>query len=271
MFLSGIASLHPDGGGDAPEPSIGAVIRAIKASEEGSPIFVFTDASASDSYRQQEALALIAQKSVTVTFALVINFKRSINSQFEKMKRQADETYETLATFSGGQVLNLGTTDLSDLGELVRFSADQEQTTILRESGTTTQFKTFYIDSSIEQVIISINGYGVGISLTSPSGKPIPINNPISYKIMIIGSPATTLYQYSVSLQSATSFIATLSINSSDLLGPWQISLQVGFLYDVVVYAISDLRFSSQMFAFDPASSYGYSIVEGKPLNGMLV
>ena len=72
-----------------------------------------------------------------------------------------------------------------------------------------------------------------------------------------------------MSLQSSTSFIATITINSSDLLGEWQISLQVGFSYDVIVYAISDLSFSSQLFIFDPASSYGYSIVEGKPLNGM--
>lgn len=179
VFLSGIESLHADGGGDAPEPSIGALIRAIKASEEGSPIFVFTDASASDSYRLQEAQALIAQKLVPVTFAFIaVARKRSANDHtqvdhFEKMKRQADETYETLATFSGGQVLNLGTSDLSDLGELVRFSADQERTTIFRETGATGPFKTFFIDSSIEQAIISINGYGFGISLTSPSGKTL--------------------------------------------------------------------------------------------------
>ena len=177
VFLSGIASLHANDGGDAPEPSIGALIRAIKASEEGSPIFVFTDAPASDSYRIQEAQALIAQKSVTITFAFVVlGRKRSTNDHmqvghFEEIKRQADETYETLATLSGGQVLNLGTSDLSDLGELVRFSADQERTTIFRETGAIGPFKTFYIDSSIEQAIISINGYGLGISLNSPSGK----------------------------------------------------------------------------------------------------
>ena len=177
VFLSGIASLNANGGGDTPEPSIGALIRAIKASKEGSPIFVFTDAPASDSYRLQEAQALIAQKSVTVTFALIdLRRRRSANDhmqvgQFEETKRQADETYETIATFSGGQVLNLGTSDLSDLGELVRFSADQERVVIFRETGAMDLVKTFDIDNSIEQAIISINGYGLGISLTSPSGK----------------------------------------------------------------------------------------------------
>ena len=160
--------------------ALGGLIRAIKASEEGSPIFVFTDTTASDSNRLQEAQALITQKAVSVTFALVVlNRKRSISNhgqveQFEgrKTKRQLDETYETLATLSGGQVLNLGTSDLSDLGELVRFSADQERTTIFRETGVVTvPSKTFYIDSSIDQAIISISGEGSSVSLTTPSGE----------------------------------------------------------------------------------------------------
>ena len=71
-----------------------------------------------------------------------------------------------------------------------------------------------------------------------------------------------------MSLRSSSSFIATLTINSSDLLGEWQISLQSGS-YDIVIYAISDLRFLSLLFALDPASAYGYTVVEGKPLNGI--
>ena len=144
---------------------------------------MFTDASASDSYRLQEAQALIIQKGVGVTFALVVqNRKRSVSNnhaqggQYEvkRTKRQLDESYDTLASISGGQVLNLGTSDLSDLGELVRFSADQERTTILRETGVVTAAsKMFYIDSSISQAIVSISGYGLSISLTSPSGKAL--------------------------------------------------------------------------------------------------
>ena len=91
----------------------------------------------------------------------------------------------------------------------------------------------------------------------------------LRFGFVLTGTPATSLDEYSVSLQSSTSFIATLTINSSDLLGEWQISLQAFYTYNIVVYAISDLRFSSQLFAFDPTSSYRYSIVEGKPLNGM--
>ena len=173
-FLSGIASLNADGGGDTPEPSVGALIRAIRASEEGSPIYVFTDASAKDAYRIREAQALIAQKLVTITFALVTSSrKRRGNNGIQEdtpeiVKRQLDETYELLATFSGGQVLTLTTTDLSSLGELVSFSANQRRTTIFRERGQSTSY-TFYVDSSVEQVIVSVNGED-GVTLISPSG-----------------------------------------------------------------------------------------------------
>ena len=84
-FLSGIASLHANGGGDTPEPSVGALIRAIRASEEGSPIYVFTDAGAKDAYRIREAQALIAQKLVTVTFALV-SFARKRRGNMESKR-----------------------------------------------------------------------------------------------------------------------------------------------------------------------------------------
>ena len=181
MFLDRIASLTADGGGDGPEPTIGALIRAIKASEEGSPIIVFTDAEASDPELLPDAQDLIAQKSVTVTFALINVFrkKRSGNDGMQdiqntyKEKRQLDDTYNIIAAFSGGQVLNLETDDLSELGEFVGFSADQSQVTILRESGNMST--TFHVDSFIQQVVISIDGSGGGenVSVMTPTGNAI--------------------------------------------------------------------------------------------------
>ena len=88
----------------------------------------------------------------------------------------------------------------------------------------------------------------------------------IIHFLVVIGVQATSLDQYSVSLQTLSTFIATLNINSSDLLGEWQISFS--YASDIVVYAISDLSFSTKLFALDPTSSYGFSAVDGKPLNG---
>ena len=141
---------------------------------------MFTDAEASDPELLPDAQDLITQKSVTVTFALVNAFrkKRSGNDGMQdtqntyKEKRQLDETYDIIAAFSGGQVLNLETNDLSELGEFVSFSADQSQVTILRESGNLLS-STFHVDAFIQQVVISIGGSGGGenVFVMTPTGN----------------------------------------------------------------------------------------------------
>ena len=183
-FLNGIASLVAEGGGDTPEPSIGAIIRAIRASEEGATIYVYTDAPPSDSHRIFEAHALTTQKSVTVIFELISGSrKRATNDEsgnkYYNEKRNTNEAYEFLAAVSGGQVLNVGISEISELGELITFSTNQAQVTIFRGSGLlpTSKPYTFAIDSSIEQVVISINGYGFGVHVTTPNGMDAYIYN----------------------------------------------------------------------------------------------
>lgn len=181
QFLNRIADLVADGGGDTPEPSIGALIRAIESSEPGSPIYVFTDAPASDSYRFNEAIALISRKEVTVSFALVNSLrKRSLDTQqtyetHSRSKRQTVEAdvYEQLAQFSGGQVLNIRTHEISDLASLVGFSARQSRSTIFRRSGVyfgRVEY-SFPMDSFTSEAIISINGQNIAVSITSPQGQ----------------------------------------------------------------------------------------------------
>ena len=117
---------------------------------------------------------------MTVTFAIPTSFigKRSLNDDEEqntqfKEKRQIDDTYYVLAAFSGGQVLNIQTSELSELGELVSFSADISRVTILRKSEHVLISipYAFPVDSSIEKLFISINGQGFNINITTPEGN----------------------------------------------------------------------------------------------------
>ena len=71
-----------------------------------------------------------------------------------------------------------------------------------------------------------------------------------------------------MSLQTSSSFIAVLTINDSSLRGSWQISLQSGNFYNILVSASSALSFTSDLLTLDTSSSYGFSSVVGKPLNG---
>ena len=182
-FLAGIARLSAHGGGDEPEPSIGAIIRAIEASEPGSPIFVFTDASASDTHRLNEANSLILRKNVRISFALVnvAIGKRSLDKQqmaygtISRKRRQtgSESAYEQLAAISGGQFLRVRTSEISELASLVSFSAVQSRRTILRRSSVSfsTVEHSFPIDSSTVEAVLSINGQSISVSVTTPQGQ----------------------------------------------------------------------------------------------------
>ncbi len=179
-FLAMIAGLTAGGGGDTPDPSIGAIIRAVEASEPGSPIYVFTDAPASDEHRLNEAKSLILKKNVRLSFAFVNSAvrKRSVNEKYRiksHTKRQVGTTgiYESLAAYSGGQFFNVRTDEISDLASLVSFSAVQSHNTIFRRSNVLqgTVEHSFSIDSSLVEVTISINGEMINASVSTPQGQ----------------------------------------------------------------------------------------------------
>ena len=70
VFVNWIAALRAGGGGDCREPSIGALIRAMNASEPDSSIYVFTDASANDEHLLPMAERLINKKQIKVTYVI---------------------------------------------------------------------------------------------------------------------------------------------------------------------------------------------------------
>ena len=192
MNAIGNLRLAANGGGDCPEPSIGALIRAIRASERGSSIFVYTDADASDPGRLAEAQALIRETRVTVNYVLTgrcFKRKRSAEgSQFDteqynvkrhrmRWRRQTvDDLYTLIATTSGGQVLNIDENDISELSSLISFSLMQALTTIFyRMSSVAIGSFNFPVDESVSQVLIAVNGVGIGVTVTTPQGEIVLI------------------------------------------------------------------------------------------------
>ena len=183
-FLMEIESLTAGGGGDMPHPSIGAIIRAIKASKPGSSIYVFTNAPASDSHRMNEVKTLLSEKNIKIYFSTDKNDnekKRSVQpashmatQKYSRTKRQSvDDTYEQLSAISGGQVLTIDTNDISELGPLVSFSAVSRNTIFRREGenlSATRQFQ-FSVDTLTSEVMISINAeQNLTVSVVSPEG-----------------------------------------------------------------------------------------------------
>ena len=88
-----------------------------------------------------------------------------------------------------------------------------------------------------------------------------------------IGTASTLLDPslYSVSLQSFTSYIATINVSDSALYGEWQLNLTVySGPYTVRIAAITNLTFEYTLYRIDPSSSYGITTIEGNPQQGKL-
>ena len=178
-FSAMIAGLHANGGGGTPEPSIGATIRAIEASEPGSPIYVFTDAPASDEHRCNEAISLLIRKNTPIYFSLVnLRLHRRSLREFTSRKRRhvvsnISNIYERLASFSGGQVLHVQINVISRLGSHVSFSALQNRHTIFYASDTLYGMTThsIAIDSSILEATISVSGQHITVSVFTSQGQ----------------------------------------------------------------------------------------------------
>ena len=182
QFLNAIAALHPSGGGDCPEPGVGAIIQAIQASEAGSPVYVFTDASASDEDRLGELQALINKKRTPVNPVLsgiCSSGKRSIHSQqtHQRWRRQTSSVggvYELIAAYTGGQVFGVQPSEISDLSAVIGLSIERSFTTVLRMTGTSSHSGTlhFPVDETVNKVVISLNAGSVfGVTVTTPAGQ----------------------------------------------------------------------------------------------------
>ena len=190
-FLNGIRGLRARGGFDCPEPSIGAVIRAIRESERGSPIFVYTDADASDPGRLAELRALIRRNRNRVNYVLTGNCfgrKRSagqhdteqhdMEQYLSNMRspRQVEDLYSLIAAISGGLVLNVDEFEISGLSSFISFSLLQATTTIFyRTSSIRPGIYDFPVDETISRILIAVNGRDLMVTVTTPEGEHVAI------------------------------------------------------------------------------------------------
>ena len=186
--MDAIAALVAIGGGDCPEPSTGATIRAIRASEQGSSIYVFTDAGPSDGDREAELRALIEETGVHISYVLtgscVYRRRRSANGQFDnagrynqnarRNRRQSAEEnfYSNIAAFSGGQVLNVQTSSISELSSVIFLSSELSFTEIYQRTGIgfISSNRSFSVDNTITVLLISLNGNSISSVVRTPDG-----------------------------------------------------------------------------------------------------
>ena len=90
-----------------------------------------------------------------------------------RLPRQVvDDVYTLIAAISGGQVLNVDQFDITALSPLISFSLMQSTVTIFfRTSSITPGSYNFAVDESVSEVLISVNGVGITVTVTAPGGE----------------------------------------------------------------------------------------------------
>ena len=83
------------------------------------------------------------------------------------------------------------------------------------------------------------------------------------------GNNAITLTQYSVSLDSNTTYIATVNITESALFGEWRFTVQSQGSYSILIKEFNTLIVYVDTLTI--TSNNTYDVVDVKPLEGMYV
>ena len=103
--------------------------------------------------------------------------KRSASSQYtsQRWRRQSDteSLYEFIAAYTGGQVLNVPTSAISELASLITLSSQRSYTNMLHKTGPGQFSKTlnFSVDVTTDVVVISLTGQSIGVTIRTPGGE----------------------------------------------------------------------------------------------------
>ena len=177
QFVRAINSLKAHGGGDCPELTFEGIRKAIDENPfEGSPLYVFTDATAKD-YTEENLISLLA---IAIDYGITINFFTT-----NLCGRSSYAPFETLAMETSGQMFNLPSSN--ELKKLAGFTAGAlaGATSIATgKSGTSSGKKkrsvsgssySIPVDDSTEKLIVSVT--------TERRGPSITLNNPRGHVI----------------------------------------------------------------------------------------
>jgi len=158
-FVSDIDRLRAKGGGDCPELAFKGMLNAIdKGPKYGSPMFVFTDATAKD----DSASNIAALKAAASMNGASITFFTNLQGCSKGSKRGI-ESFKEIASYTSGQVFPLkNEAELLKFTEFVKSSLQQD--TIIASGGAlAARYKrsvsgghSFNVDDGIAKLIVSV-------------------------------------------------------------------------------------------------------------------
>jgi len=184
-LMMSIRSLEAGRFEDAEVPILTAITCASDASQPSSPIFLFTSADSPISDKsllgRVEALLEVNNMKLIIYDAFEMSAiskrsksKRQFLSAKQRHRRQDNlDIFQELTTFSGGQVIDILSSDISEIGSSMAYFALQGSTssTILDDKDACSlDSLAFPVDSYVFQILIIVTGMNINISVFNPQG-----------------------------------------------------------------------------------------------------
>merc|ERR1719427_109845 len=189
-FVTDIDRLRATGGGDCPELSFTGMLNALNQGPQyGSPMFVFTDASAKD----DSASNIDSLKAAADLTDATINFFTNLNGC---KGAKSVESYKEIASYTGGQVFPLkNEAELKKFTNYVKTSLQQD--TVIASGGTlnsksykrslySMQSHDFMVDDGILMisVAISVQKYASQVTILDPNGRKVNPSTTLSLSLV---------------------------------------------------------------------------------------
>lgn len=216
-FVSALEGLRARGGGDCPELAMQGILNALELVDQFSAIFVFTDASAKDSYRKSEVIDKAMSKWTSISFF----GKQDCGSP------AAHSTYNEIAEVLGGHVVRSISKDTS-LVDMVKSLTEYSGSDVGGTSSTGGDGKRsagdskvvrIAVDSTVTQMKIVVTTYSLlalSMSVDGPYSKnKSEISVGRNYGNFHLGNPPSGYYtltyspddcKYTVYLESTLHF-----------------------------------------------------------------
>lgn len=206
-LLSAVNALSPGGGGDCPELSQAALLKAIDRANLNSQLYLFTDAGAKDSSLRNAVISRAQKKSTRLIYAATGSCS------------PIDEAYVRGAAETGGQLFILSPFELPRLFDLIKPQLSGDLATILSTKGVLAGVPKVFnvpVDSTMQRLVVSVTiDTRTSITLRRPSGVPVAptdsdaqITDLASGRFLTINAPTPGTWQVEISGSGNFSVVA---------------------------------------------------------------
>ncbi|XP_061717385.1 hemicentin-2-like [Cydia pomonella] len=171
VFKNALSGISVHGGDDCPEMAMSGIKMGLQNSREGSSIYVFTDASATDYDDYDEVEALSQKMGCQIVFILTGYCSNKKSPQYL--------VYKKLAKATNGQVFHL---EKSEIGEILKYvqKTIQSRSNVLKSKDFPPGYGNKFdipVDADTKELVIAVSGRNPAVSVTDSEGTKWPTTN----------------------------------------------------------------------------------------------